>query len=177
MSQESANWRCEVCGQDHSESIAVLGADAPQYWYDLPPSERARRAALSSDQCVIDDKYFFVLGRLLILVIGETTGFVLLVWVSLSQENFVRMDERWKTVGRESEPPYFGWLSTRLPGVPETMNLKCNVQTAPVGERPTVELESTAHPLAVAQRNGLTRSELKTLIGRLMHPSPKAKAR
>jgi hypothetical protein len=167
---QSSDWRCEVCGETHGDSIAVLGADAPQYWYDLPLAERAKRAVLSSDQCVIDDKYFFVLGRLLLPVVGQEAPFVLLVWVSLSPERFRRMDELWTTPGREREPPYFGWLSTRMPNLPETMNLKCNVHMMPVGQRPTVELEPTSHPLSVAQRNGLTRSQLQSLIGQLMHP-------
>ena len=61
------------CGETHGHSIAVLGAEAPQYWYDLPPAERSRRAVLSSDQCVIDEKYFFVLGRLLLPVAPRNT--------------------------------------------------------------------------------------------------------
>ncbi len=163
-------WRCEVCGVVHSDSVAALGADAPQYWYDLPPTERSRRAELSSDQCLIDDQHFFVLGRLLLPVINEEEAFELLVWVSLSPQNFRRMSELWTTPGREGEPAYFGWFSSRLPGLPETMNLKCHVHTMPVGERPSVELEPSAHPLALAQRDGLTRPQLQSLIALLMHP-------
>jgi hypothetical protein len=167
---EGNPWRCEVRGTVHSESVAALGADAPQYWYDIPLADRKHRAQLSFDQCVIDDQHFFVLGRLLLPVINEDEPFELLVWVSLSLQNFRRMKRLWTTPGRESEPAYFGWLSSRLPGLPETVNLKCNLHTMPVGERPTVELEPTAHPLALAQRDGLTRPQLQSLIGRLMHP-------
>jgi hypothetical protein len=93
-------------------------------------------------------------GRLLLPVIGVKEPFELLVWVSLSPQNFRRISELWTTAGHEREPAYFGWFSNRLPGLPETMNLKCNVHTRPVGE-PTIELEPTSHPLAVAQREGL----------------------
>ncbi len=44
----------------------------------------------------------------------------------------------------------------------------------PVGERPNVELEPTAHPLAIAQQKGITRAELRALVGKLMHPDPTA---
>jgi Uncharacterized protein conserved in bacteria (DUF2199)/Protein of unknown function (DUF2500) len=59
--------------------------------------------------------------------------------------NFERTAKLWKKKGRESEPPYFGWLSTSITGYPETVGLKTNVHTRPVGERPYVELEPTDH--------------------------------
>jgi hypothetical protein len=62
----------------------------------------------------------------------------------------------WETPGRETEPPYFGWLSTLLPGYPDTVQLKTNVHTRAVGRRPFIELEATDHPLAVEQREGIT---------------------
>ena len=46
------------------------------------------------------------------------------------------------------------WL--RLPCYPDTVNLKTNVHTRAVGERPFIDVEPTDHPLAVEQRNGIT---------------------
>jgi hypothetical protein len=89
-----------------------------------------------------------VLGRLLLPVIDEKEPFELLVWVSLSPRNFRRRNELWTAPGREGEPP--------------------------VGERACVELEPTSHPLALAQRDGLTRPKLQSLIRRLMHPQTEA---
>lgn len=51
----------------------------------------------------------------------------------------------------------FGWLSTELPIYPDTINLKTNVHMRAVGIRPLIELEPTNHPLAMEQRNGITR--------------------
>ena len=76
--------------------------------------------------------------------------------VSFSDRSFARACELWEQPGRKSEPPYFGWLSTALPGYPETVNLKTMVQTREVGRRPLVELEPTDHPLAVEQHDGIT---------------------
>ena len=92
-----------------------LGADAPALWYTLPESERAFRALLSSDQCVIDDEYFFVRGRILLPIVESDDSFIWLAWVSLSAKSFERMSELWDTEGREAEPPYFGWLQCALP--------------------------------------------------------------
>ncbi|WP_412543093.1 DUF2199 domain-containing protein [Longispora sp. K20-0274] len=73
--------------------------------------------------------------------------------------------------GREAEPPYFGWLSTEL-GLytPSTINLKTNLHTRPVGQRPLIELEPTDHPLAVEQRCGITRARVQEFAESLLHP-------
>src|SRR5262249_23941830 len=124
---------------------------------------------LSSDQCAIDNKYFFVLGRIEIPVVGCEEPFVWLAWVLLSQKNFRRASELWCTVGRENEPAYFGWLSSALPYEPSTLNLKVNLHTRPVGERPFIELEPTEHPLAVEQRQGISLARVQEIAERLMH--------
>ena len=54
------------------------------------------------------------------------------------------------------EEPYFGWLSTSIPGYPDTLNLKTHVHTRAIGIRPFIELEPTNHPLAIEQREGIT---------------------
>lgn len=67
------------------------------------------------------------------------------------------MTEVFEDPARVNEPPYFGWLSTTLPGYePTTLNLKTNLHTQEIGVRPLVEVEPTGHPLAVEQREGIT---------------------
>ena len=78
------------------------------------------------------------------------------VRTSLSKPSFDRMIELWDSEERLHEPPYFGWLSSSIPGYPETLSLKSNVHSRPKRMRPYVELEPTDHPLAVEQRNGIT---------------------
>ena len=149
-------YTCHTCGEFHADVPLCYGAEAPVHWQVIPEAERDDRGELSSDQCIIDDKHFFILGRLLISIRDHPEPFCWLVWVSLSEGNFARAHELWHAAGRETEPPYFGWLSTLLPCYPDTVNLKANVHTRPLGERPIVELEPTDHPLAVEQRNGIT---------------------
>ena len=52
--------------------------------------------------------------------------------------------------------PFFGWINTRLPDYPDTINLKALVHLRQGGLRPAIELEPTDHPLAVEQRKGLS---------------------
>lgn len=76
--------------------------------------------------------------------------------------------------GRESESPYFGWLVNSILGYPETASLKTHVHTQPVGLRPLIALEPTDHPLAVAQREGITMARVQEIVERVMHPDAKA---
>jgi hypothetical protein len=74
------------------------------------------------------------------------------------------------TPGRESEEPYFGWLSSDIPSYePTTLELKTHVHTQPVGQRPVVELEPTDHPLAVEQRTGITVARVQRIAELMLH--------
>jgi hypothetical protein len=163
-------YRCRVCGEFHTELPLHYGAAAPAVYYSIPEPERAERAVLSSDMCVIDDEHFFIVGNIDIPIVGHTEHFSWDVWVSLSRANFTRAYKLWTKPGRESEPPYFGWLSTQLPGYPDTLSLKTHVHTRAVGRRPFVELEPTDHPLAVEQRTGITWERVQELAELVQHP-------
>ena len=91
------------------------------------------------------------------------------VSVSLSEASFKRALAAWEQPGRESKPPYFGWLSSELPGYPSTLNLKTLVHTHPPGERPTVELEPTDHPLAREQRTGISLARVREIGEAVVH--------
>ncbi len=64
----------------------------------------------------------------------------------------------------------FGWLNSRLPLYPDTLNLKTNVHLR-AAIRPWIELESTDHPLALEQQEGITLERVQEIAMRLMHPS------
>jgi hypothetical protein len=146
-----------------------FGADAPIQYYYVSEQERERRTLLSSDQCVIDDEHYFVRGCLDIPIHGGAEVFRWGVWVSLSKQSFHRMSEFWDAPGRESEPPFFGWLCTSLPGYPDTTTLKTHVHLRPLGERPFIELETTDHPLAVEQRSGISLARAREIGESLLH--------
>ncbi len=64
--------------------------------------ERNSRGELTSDRCVLDDKHFFILGRILLPVIDGPGPFAWLAWVSLSEKNFLGACEIWHSEGRET---------------------------------------------------------------------------
>lgn len=164
-----SGYLCTACGQHHDELPMCFGLSAPDLWYSIPEDERNERGELSSDQCVIDDKYFFVLGRILIPVTDGEGPFIWLAWVSLSEENFLRMTELWESQGRESEPPCFGWLQSNLPYEPSTLSLATQVQIMPYGERPIIVLEQSDHPLAVEQHGGITMARVQQIAEAALH--------
>lgn len=133
-------------------------------------SERGEDSELLSDLCVIQGKHFFILGRLLLPVIDGHGPFEWLVWVSLREKNFLRVNELWEEVGREIEPPYFGWLQSALPYEPTTLGLKTSIQTSPAGERPIVTLEATNYPLSLEQRDGITMARVQAIVEVALHP-------
>lgn len=164
-------YKCSICEEIHPGLPFSYGSPWPRPAYDVPEDEREKRVELSSDQCVIDEEHFFILGRVEIPVIdAEEKTFSWNAWVSLSRENFLRASDLWEVEGRESEPPYFGWLSTTLPCYePDTFLLKTHVHTRPIGERPFIELEPTDHPLAIEQRNGITFKRVQEIAECVLH--------
>lgn len=147
---------------DHRISFC-FGPLEPFSYAAIPETERRSRARLNSDLCIIDNTNFFIRGCLDIPIVNTKGVFRWLVWASVSGKSFDLMLEHWEKAGRETDPPYFGWLNTRLPHYPDTLNLKVNVHTRPVGERPQVEVEPTNHPLAIEQRSGISRSRAQGL--------------
>ncbi len=160
---------CHICGKAHKGPPLSYGVAAPAQWYGIPQQERRKRARLSHDQCEIDGQFFYVVGYIDIPLLDTAGVFQWSAWVSLSKANYERMLKLWNQRGREQEPPYFGWLSTMLPPYPQTLNLKTQVHTRPVGMRPFVELEPTDHPLAVEQRTGITMQRVREIADILLH--------
>jgi hypothetical protein len=162
-------WSCSQCGQTHDDLPLCYGAEAPYVYFSIPEAERGSRAVLDDERCIIDEQHVFIKGRICIPIHDSTGPFVWLVWVSLSKQNFERALRLWETPGRESEPPYFGWLSTELPVYPSTLNLRTNVLTMPVGERPIVIVGDEEHPLAQEQQHGIAMSRVQEIAELLLH--------
>ena len=168
----NTRWKSNLCDEWHTDLPFAYGPNYPDLYFDIPEEERAKRIEVDKDFCVIDGKHYFVRGRLEIPVIDSDTVFAWDVWVSQSEANFKRALELKNTKGRESEQPYFGWLSNNLHLYPDTTNLKTHIHTQPVGFVPTIEMEPTDHPLAVEQREGITLKRVKEIAALILHPKP-----
>jgi hypothetical protein len=162
-------YTCAVCGEQHDELPTCFISPEPFYLGSIPDDERARRVEQSSDQCVVDGENFFILGNLDVAIRGVEEPLRWTLWTTLSEKNFRRATDLWETAGREQEPPYFGWLSTRIPGYPDTLSLKTVVHTQPVGVRPLVEVLEQDHELFRDQRDGVSLDRAWALIHAALH--------
>jgi len=162
---------CKTCGQEHSIDDVSFGSDAPLQWGLLTDEERAQ-SMLSGEQCEIerrDGDSFYIRACLEIPIRGTDRIFTWGVWCSLSEKSYVEVSEHWEDPARPNLGPYFGWLSSIIPGYPDTAYLKTHVHQREVGVRPSVELEPTNHPLSLDQRHGVDSQWLQALVTGLLH--------
>jgi hypothetical protein len=164
----SFSFACATCGKEHV-GMPSFGADAPLSYYGVPAAEREARCELGSDDCVIDEQYFFVRGCIEIPVQDAAEPFIWGVWASLSEANFREWAEVFGEQRRSHVGPFFGWLDAWLKPYPETMNLKTMVHLRDNGIRPYIEIEPTDHPLAVEQRSGIDTARVAEIYSIMVH--------
>lgn len=160
---------CTKCGKQHQGPPYSYEIEAPDLWAGLTKQRRERRSELSSDLCTIDDEHFFIKGNLWITVVDGEKEFNWTVWVSLTKENLDRSVELWDFAGREKEPGYSGLLSNELALYPGSLNLQAIVHTLGVGERPSIQLEPSDHPLGLEQSQGITMKRVQEIAEQVIH--------
>ncbi|WP_395737350.1 DUF2199 domain-containing protein [Prosthecobacter sp.] len=157
-------FKCPHCNEIH-DGLPSWGFDRPSQYYDVPADKIESDVFLTSDSCVIADRFFFIRGCLDIPIIGSDETYTWGVWTSLSETNFFIWQDHYEVAQRSHIGPFFGWFNSSLSVYPETMHLKCMVHLQDNGQRPKIILEETDHPLSVHQRNGI---RMETLLG-MMH--------
>lgn len=164
------SFKCKSCGELH-QGTPTFGWNFPVQYMRVPETEREGRVSLGTDDCVIDEKYFFVRGCLEIPVHGESEPFAWGVWVSLSEDNFSKFVQHFGVEKRSHIGPFFGWLSSDIWLYPtQTFNLKTQVHIRDNKVRPYIELEQTDHPLAVEQREGISVERVAEIYEKMTHP-------
>jgi hypothetical protein len=166
------SYKCASCSRVH-EGSPSYGFAEPWHYTTLSKEQRLDIAKLSSDACIIKDTDhfdFFIRVCLEVPIIGMDEPFLWGVWISLSENNFRRYNETWDNPVDE----YFGFLCTKLPLYPDTIGLKTLAHPRSNGQRPTITLEPTDHPLSVDFREGLTIKRAQEIAEQLMHPPPTA---
>lgn len=161
-------FKCISCGETH-EGMPSLVAPAPASYFSIPADDRELRCVLGSDDCIIDNKWFFVKGLIEIPVIGEEELFSWGVWVSLSENSYSQWREVFDIDRRSHVGPFFGWLNSVLSPYPSTLNMKTQVHLRDLGIRPYVELDTSDHPLAAEQRQGITVDRVAELYALAVH--------
>jgi hypothetical protein len=161
-------FKCASCDEWH-EGLPAFGRSAPAPYFAIPEGERATRALLSSDQCIIDDREFYVLARLEVPVIGLDDRFTWLIWVSLSEASYAAYELSYEWAERDHLGPFFAWIAEDLPLYPATAGLKSLIHLMNQGMRPRVELEPTGHPLAIDHAEGISAERAAGIVTFCQH--------
>jgi hypothetical protein len=134
--------------------------------------DRDNRTILGTDQCIIDSEVFYVRGVLEISIRDSDEKFLWGLWASVKEEVFDEFSDSREEQGRENRHgPFKARLGNKLSVYPETFNLKITITVQPVGTRPLFFIDEEEHPLAVAQRVGMSANETQELVSRLLHPN------
>src|SRR5580658_2802915 len=167
-------WKCGSCEVWHTGPCLDFSYAAPYYWQDGHENSndtRLRRSPGSSpetfldeDFCAIDGNDFFVRGVLHVPIIGTAETLRWGVWGSLSRDNFQTLMKMNDDPARMQLSPMFSWLSTQIPGYPDTLNLKMYAHIPNVDWRPNFELEPADHPLAQEYHKGITPERVKQIM-------------
>ncbi|HLJ88794.1 MAG TPA: DUF2199 domain-containing protein [Candidatus Angelobacter sp.] len=169
-------WKCGDCEEWHTGPCLDFGYSSPYYWRKeheeesrkaslLPGwSEEQQRTFLSSDYCAVDDNDFFVRGVIHLPIIGAAETLRWGVWGSLSRENFKRLREMDGKAECVDLPHMFSWLSTKLPGYPDTLSLKMFAHIQEPGLRPHFRLEREDHPLSHEYHQGISAERVKEIM-------------
>ena len=169
-------WTCSRCGDVHQGAPFSWAWDAPIYWTWIPEEERAARGECHEDLCWLTDDggdlAHFVRGTIEIPIVDaedpEEDTFVFGVWASLSQASFERLLEVGDEGARDGES-FFGWLSNRVHGYPDTLNLPTDVELREPGIRPLIVPHRGEHPLARDQDEGITLARAHELAAAHLH--------
>jgi len=167
------SYKCTTCGKVHAELPMSFAADFPDMYANMSRGERDTRAVIGSDQCIIDQQWFFIRGCLEIPVVRSAEPFLWGVWVSIREEVFDQIEDCWELEGREQRRgPFKGWLANSLAEYPETLNLKTKILVQPVGTRPLFVIEESKHPLASEQASGISPARALELGSLALHSRP-----
>ena len=163
---------CATCGESHVGSPKSFAADFPDMYANLNREERDARATVGSDQCIIDQKWFFVRGCLEIPINGSNEPFLWGLWASVREEVFDEISDCWELKSREKlHGPFKGRLANALSVYPETLNLHLQILLQPLASRPLFIIEDVDHPMAIEQRSGITLPSAVQMASILLHQS------
>lgn len=105
---------------------------------------------------MIGGEHYFVRCVFRIPVHGLESAFGFGIWSSLSRRNFDSYVEGFDDGDFPDRGPWSSWLSNRLAAFPDTLAQLCWMHPQQERQRPRLSLDDPAHPLAIAQRDGIT---------------------
>ena len=138
-----------------------LAARAPDFWegpeeYEPNSNLRMEGDFLSEDFCVLRGEHFFVRCVFDIPVHGLEEKFGFGLWSTLSRSNFGIYVQAFDEGRYANMGPWTGWFSNRIATFEDALNQPCWVHPQLDRQRPVISLDDDDHPLAIAQRDGIS---------------------
>lgn len=159
---------CSICGNEHAALLRDMAYHRPGDYYDVPPDERTKRvwfdAEMNPDLCVIDGKKFYLRGVLSMPIQGEENDFRWGTWAQVEEKDFRRYYELWDETDVSNEPVFRGYLSGGVRDFAESDGLEVEIQLQSNNQRPRLTVVSKNHPLAIAQRDGVTLEDVHAFV-------------
>lgn len=175
-------YKCNCCGVEFTGSPS-FGFEIPPLVWAVPEDEREGRVLIGSDLCRIrlranedsDEDTFLIRANLEVPIRGVLEPFSWGVWVTQSQQSFIRYLETYDE--DQSEEVSFGWLPITMAYYRDFEplnfdgNLACDVHWGPKGQRPTIQLHECDHQFYLDQANGIDWDKAVTIAQECMQGS------
>jgi len=118
---------CSKCGEYHTEIPMSYGSDGPLLYLLIPEAERAAKAVLSPDDCVLYGRRYYIRGIIPLRVDEQQDTFYWSVWVEVSGD-----DHQLIMAAKDDENAILrgaidGQLSSQLEPYPQTDGLLVRV--------------------------------------------------
>ncbi|MES2776534.1 MAG: DUF2199 domain-containing protein, partial [Bacteroidota bacterium] len=160
---------CSQCGEFHEDIPMAYGSEGPLLYFLIPEDQREERCVITSDQCIIDEKHFYIRGCLELTVEDNNDCFQWNLWVEVSRPDYDRISEVWDDENRILEPPYDGEIATQLEPYPQTSGLTVKIITQKVGVAPKLELPESNHPLYFEQQSGIDMNRVTDFARKILY--------
>ena len=168
-SELTSGFDCRVCGLHHRVLPLSYSYKLPMAAGAVQPDEVDARVVITPDQCVIDERFYYLRGRFAVPVHGLGEPFIWGVWARVTAVDFFKTQQMWTDPARVEAPLFHALLNNELPVYGDTLNLPVRVQTMAVGRRPHLFVADPEHPLAVEMRDGMSMQRVVELAERLLH--------
>jgi hypothetical protein len=154
---------CSICGETH-DALRAWARGRPDHWIGLSLEQR-EHGACNDDLCRTPDGYHFVRAVIeMPLLGGPEPTFQLGVWSLLGPADYDRYIDTFDHDDQSKLGPMPGLLANEVSGFPGSRALKVRLLPQDHGQRPFLQLAPSDHPLAVAQRSGISFAKAHQLI-------------
>ena len=159
---------CSVCGEEHDALPRDMAHHRPGGYFEVLPDEREKRvwfdAEVNPDLCIIDGSKFYLRGVLAVPIQGEADEFRWGTWAQVEENHLRRYYELWNETDLSHEPPFHGNLSGGVRDFADSDGLEVIIELQSNNQRPRLTVVLQTHPLAIAQRNGVTLEDVHTFV-------------